>query len=195
MFLVRREQFRIKARRMTRPRPHLQAHRPSLKHKRKRQKPQVVRAYSRVWSWTTMPRQMRRCQRRRRRDRIIEGRSTNRAERLRGSILTAQRRRTHRRALGLGRATPPTTITTVTTTTTATARRRTLAPGPRAGGGGESRAGVERLAPLLNVPLDPDTQPDIIIQHRDGGAGVVHELPPPYADRAGAPTPPPSNTR
>lgn len=32
-------------------------------------------------------------------------------------------------------------------------------------------------------PLDPDVQPDIIIQHRDGGSGVVQELPPPYADR------------
>ena len=38
--------------------------------------------------------------------------------------------------------------------------------------------------PLIGVTLDPDTQPDIIIQHRDGGAGVVHELPPPYADRS-----------
>lgn len=34
------------------------------------------------------------------------------------------------------------------------------------------------------VPLDPDVQPDIIIQHRDGGGStVVQELPPPYADR------------
>lgn len=33
------------------------------------------------------------------------------------------------------------------------------------------------------VPLDPDVQPDIIIQHRDGGgSGVVQELPPPYVD-------------
>lgn len=35
-------------------------------------------------------------------------------------------------------------------------------------------------------PLDPDIEPDIIIQHRDGG--VVQELPPPYADRS-APRP------
>ncbi|KAI0804494.1 hypothetical protein BC629DRAFT_1180670 [Irpex lacteus] len=31
---------------------------------------------------------------------------------------------------------------------------------------------------------NPDVQPDIIIQHRDGGAGIVQELPPPYADRS-----------
>lgn len=38
--------------------------------------------------------------------------------------------------------------------------------------------------PFVNAGLDPDVQPDIIIQHRDGGArGVVHELPPPYVDR------------
>lgn len=38
--------------------------------------------------------------------------------------------------------------------------------------------------PLLGASLDPDSQPDIIIQHRDGGSGIVHELPPPYADRS-----------
>ncbi|KAJ3480187.1 hypothetical protein NLI96_g8529 [Meripilus lineatus] len=31
--------------------------------------------------------------------------------------------------------------------------------------------------------FDPDIQPDIIIQHRDGGSGIVQELPPPYVDR------------
>lgn len=35
--------------------------------------------------------------------------------------------------------------------------------------------------------LDPDVQPDIIIQHRDGG--IVHELPPPYLDRYDAVSP------
>ena len=44
---------------------------------------------------------------------------------------------------------------------------------------------------LVNIPLDPDTQPDIIIQHRDGGSGIVQELPPPYVDRSTNPTPPP----
>ncbi|KAL4248206.1 hypothetical protein ABKN59_007149 [Abortiporus biennis] len=42
------------------------------------------------------------------------------------------------------------------------------------------------LPPLTpgSSTLDPDVQPDIIIQHRDGGSrGVVQELPPPYADR------------
>lgn len=44
--------------------------------------------------------------------------------------------------------------------------------------------------------MDPDVEPDIIIQHRDGG--VVQELPPPYLDRYRdrpplAP-PPPDNT-
>ncbi|KAI0804496.1 hypothetical protein BC629DRAFT_1590764 [Irpex lacteus] len=39
-------------------------------------------------------------------------------------------------------------------------------------------------AALIDTSLNPDIQPDIIIQHRDGGAGIVHELPPPYADRA-----------
>ncbi len=50
--------------------------------------------------------------------------------------------------------------------------------------------------PLLGTALDPDVQPDIIIQHRDGGvnAGVVHELPPPYADRTAASSSPPSNS-
>lgn len=43
--------------------------------------------------------------------------------------------------------------------------------------------------PLLGAGLDPDTQPDIIIQHRDGGSGIVQELPPPYADRSAAHTP------
>lgn len=37
---------------------------------------------------------------------------------------------------------------------------------------------------LSMASLDPDVQPDIIIQHHDGGAGVVHELPPPYIDRS-----------
>ena len=32
--------------------------------------------------------------------------------------------------------------------------------------------------------LDPDVRPDIIIQHRDGGSGVVQELPTPYIDRS-----------
>ncbi|KAI0942404.1 hypothetical protein AcW1_003046 [Taiwanofungus camphoratus] len=46
--------------------------------------------------------------------------------------------------------------------------------------------GVDRSHSSLNLGLsliDPDVQPDIIIQHRDGG--VVHELPPPYLDRYG----------
>lgn len=38
--------------------------------------------------------------------------------------------------------------------------------------------------PLLGAELDPEAQPDIIIQHRDGGSGIVQELPPPYADRS-----------
>ncbi|KAI0075009.1 hypothetical protein K474DRAFT_1459379 [Panus rudis PR-1116 ss-1] len=38
---------------------------------------------------------------------------------------------------------------------------------------------------------DPEVRPDIIIQHRDGGSGVVQELPPPYVDRGtGSPHPP-----
>lgn len=36
-------------------------------------------------------------------------------------------------------------------------------------------------------PLNSDTQPDIIIQHRSGG--VVQELPPPYLDRSQKPLP------
>lgn len=36
----------------------------------------------------------------------------------------------------------------------------------------------------ISSTLDPDVQPDIIIQHRDGGSGVVQELPPPYVDRS-----------
>lgn len=42
---------------------------------------------------------------------------------------------------------------------------------------------------LVAAALDPETQPDIIIQHRDGG--VVQELPPPYMDRARGPSPAP----
>lgn len=38
-------------------------------------------------------------------------------------------------------------------------------------------------------PLDPDTEPDIIIQHRDGG--VAQDLPPPYLDQSQ--TSPPSS--
>lgn len=46
------------------------------------------------------------------------------------------------------------------------------------------------VTPGMNLgSLDPDVQPDIIIQHRDGGSGVVQELPPPYIDRS---TPGPS---
>ncbi|KAK7679058.1 hypothetical protein QCA50_018002 [Cerrena zonata] len=41
------------------------------------------------------------------------------------------------------------------------------------------------VPPGMNMgSLDPDVQPDIIIQHRDGGSGVVQELPPPYIDRS-----------
>ncbi|GJE93630.1 hypothetical protein PsYK624_097900 [Phanerochaete sordida] len=44
--------------------------------------------------------------------------------------------------------------------------------------------------PLLGAALDPEDQPDIIIQHRDGGSGVVQELPPPYVDRSAPPQAP-----
>jgi hypothetical protein len=37
-------------------------------------------------------------------------------------------------------------------------------------------------------PLDPDTEPDIIIQHRDGG--TIQELPPPYLDHRDRDQPP-----
>ena len=42
-----------------------------------------------------------------------------------------------------------------------------------------------------NQSIDPDAEPDIIIQHRDGG--VVQELPPPYLDRSRGRPPPPNN--
>lgn len=43
---------------------------------------------------------------------------------------------------------------------------------------------MDTMSPqFVPTALDPDVQPDIIIQHRDGGAGVVQELPPPYVDR------------
>jgi hypothetical protein len=47
-----------------------------------------------------------------------------------------------------------------------------------------TRSVGEVLRPALRRgrdPVDPDLEPDIIIQHRDGG--VVQELPPPYARR------------
>lgn len=42
-----------------------------------------------------------------------------------------------------------------------------------------------------NQSIDPDAQPDIIIQHRDGG--IVQELPPPYLDRSRGRPPPLNN--
>lgn len=69
---------------------------------------------------------------------------------------------------------------------------------------GSANASSHPIPPLPNrpftagsQPLDPDTEPDIIIQHRDGG--IVQELPPPYLDhrdsdrdrRPSQPSPPP----
>ncbi len=47
---------------------------------------------------------------------------------------------------------------------------------------------------LVDVTHTPDTPHEIFFQHRDGGdASIVHELPPPYADRtAPRPSSPPS---
>ncbi|KAI0791462.1 hypothetical protein BC629DRAFT_1509716 [Irpex lacteus] len=47
---------------------------------------------------------------------------------------------------------------------------------------------------LVDVTHNPDTPHEIFFQHRDGGdASIVHELPPPYADRtAPRPSSPPS---
>jgi len=43
-----------------------------------------------------------------------------------------------------------------------------------------SRSALSLMGPIV---LDPDAQPQFIIQHRDGG--VVQEFPPPYRDRSG----------
>jgi hypothetical protein len=48
---------------------------------------------------------------------------------------------------------------------------------------GASSSSHSAQSPFVDESLNPDVQPDIIIQHRDGGAGIVHELPPPYASR------------
>ncbi|CCM00033.1 uncharacterized protein FIBRA_02059 [Fibroporia radiculosa] len=53
----------------------------------------------------------------------------------------------------------------------------------------QPRVALERSYSTLNISglaFDSDAEPDIIIQHRDGG--VVQELPPPYLDRSGAGT-------
>ena len=54
---------------------------------------------------------------------------------------------------------------------------------PIASGSGAHPSSHSVPTALVDTSLNPDIQPDIIIQHRDGGAGIVHELPPPYADR------------
>ncbi|KAJ3480185.1 hypothetical protein NLI96_g8531 [Meripilus lineatus] len=53
----------------------------------------------------------------------------------------------------------------------------TLAASPSTGGNGLPQT------TMSTSTFDPDVQPDIIIQHRDGGSGIVQELPPPYVDR------------
>ncbi|KAI0340989.1 hypothetical protein BDW22DRAFT_373449 [Trametopsis cervina] len=58
--------------------------------------------------------------------------------------------------------------------------RRQAAEGPARR---PSAFSIADIGQSSSTPLDPDVQPDIIVQHRDGGAGIVHELPPPYADR------------
>jgi hypothetical protein len=50
---------------------------------------------------------------------------------------------------------------------------------PSPGAGSRSRTPVPNR-PYSAGPIDPDAEPDIIIQHRDGG--IVQELPPPYLD-------------
>ena len=81
-------------------------------------------------------------------------------------------------------------LSTTSSSSSPTASSLGLPPSPRRGGSNLN------AQPLVSAPLDVDIQPDIIIQHRDGG--IVQELPPPYADRSGqrAPSPiPPPDTR
>lgn len=72
----------------------------------------------------------------------------------------------------------PAVSRSLTTRTTASSRGLPSTPRPM-------RSNSHLVGQTFGAPsLDPDAQPDIIIQHKDGG--VVQELPPPYAYRSGA---------